>query len=93
MVAMTIFNTIKFLFPVRCHGRMVRVFVMVLEKQTFFFKNMVVYGTEGDLGIFLTPPSRTIALTMNFFGGKNHGCSRNKMGKNDHVFSALGSEW
>ena len=51
-MAMTIFNTIKFLFPVRCHGRMVNVFAMVLEKQTFFFKNMVVYGTEGDLGIF-----------------------------------------
>jgi len=49
---------------------MVSVFAMVLEKQTLFFKNMVVYGMEGDLGIFLSPPSRTIALTMDFFGGK-----------------------
>jgi len=59
---------------------------MVLEKQKFIFKNMVVYGMEGDLGIFLTPPSRTITTTMDFFGGKNHGSSRNKMGKSDHVF-------
>ena len=72
---------------------MVSVFAMVLEKQTFFFKNMVVYGMEGDLGIFSTPPSRTIALTIDFFGGKNYGSSHNKNGKNDHVFSALGSGW
>jgi hypothetical protein len=52
MVAMTFFNTIKFLFPDSCHGRVVIIFAMVLEKQTFFSKNMVVYGKEGDLGIF-----------------------------------------
>jgi hypothetical protein len=63
---------------------MVRVFVMVLEKQTFFFKNMVVYGTEGDLGIFLTPPSLTIALTIDFFGGFFSGSPCNKIQKNDH---------
>ena len=72
---------------------MVSVFAMVLEKQTFFLKNMVVYGMEGDLGIFLPPPSRTIAITMDFFGGKCSGSPRNKMEKYDHEFSALGSEW
>ena len=72
---------------------MVSVFYMVLEKQTLFFKNMVVYGMEGDLGIFLSPPSRTIAITMDFFGGKCDGSPRNKMEKYDHAFSALGSEW
>jgi hypothetical protein len=72
---------------------MVNVFAMVLEKQTFFFKNMVVYGTEGDLGIFYTPPSRTIALTMDFFGGLSSGSSRNKIQKHDHSFSAHGSIW
>jgi hypothetical protein len=66
---------------------------MVLEKQTFFFKNMVVYRMEGDLGIFLTPPSRTIALTMDFFGGLFSGIARNKNLKYDHCFSAQGSLW
>jgi hypothetical protein len=66
---------------------------MVLEKQTFFFKNMVVYGMEGDLGIFLTPPSRTIPLTRDFFGGFSSGNPRNKSKKNDHYFSPLGSIW
>jgi len=92
-VAMTIFITIKFFVSGRCHGRIVSVFVMVLEKQTFFFKKMVVYGTEGDLGIFLTPPSRTIALTMDFFGGFLSGSPRNKNLKNDHAFSTHGSIW
>jgi len=54
---------------------------------------MVVYGMEGDLGIFLTPPSRTIALTMDFFGGFLSGSPRNKTLKNDHAFSAHGSIW
>ena len=72
---------------------MVIVFAMVLEKQTFFFKNMVVYGMEGDLGIFLTPPSRTIALTMDFFGGLFSGSPCNKIQKYDHGFSAHGSRW
>jgi hypothetical protein len=58
---------------------MVRVFAMVLEKQTFFFKNMVVYDMEGDLGIFLPPPSRTIAITMDFFGGFFSGSPCNKI--------------
>lgn len=66
---------------------------MVLEKQTFFFKNMVVYGMEGDLGIFWTPPSRTIALTMDFFGGLSSGSPRNKTQKYHHVFSAHGRGW
>jgi hypothetical protein len=66
---------------------------MVLEKQTFFFKNMVVYGTEGDLGIFLTPPSRTIALTMDFFGDFLSGSPRNKSQKSYHCFSTQGSIW
>jgi hypothetical protein len=57
---------------------MVSIFAMVLEKQTFFFKNMVVYGMEGDLGIFLTPPSRTKAITMDFFGSLSDGSSHNK---------------
>ena len=83
----------SFLFSVRCHGKIVNVFVMVLKKQTFFFKNMVVYGMEGDLGIFQTPPSRTIALTMDFYGDFSSGSPRNKMEKYDHEFSALGSEW
>jgi hypothetical protein len=51
---------------------------MVLEKQKFYFKKMVVYGMEGDLGIFLTPPSRTIAITMDFFGGFLSGNPHNK---------------
>jgi hypothetical protein len=51
---------------------------MVLEKQKFFFKFMVVYGMEGDLRIFLTPPSRTIAITMDFFGGLLSGNAHNK---------------
>jgi hypothetical protein len=72
---------------------MVIIFVMVLEKQTFFFKNMVVYGTEGDLGIFLTPPFLTKALTIDFFGGLFSGSSRNKNQKYDHIFSAQGSIW
>ncbi len=93
MVATTIFNTIKFLFPGRWHGRIVSVFAMVLEKQTFFFKNMVVYGMEGDLGIFQTPPSHTIALTMDFFGGLFYGSPRNKSQKYDHAFSTHGSKW
>jgi hypothetical protein len=50
---------------------------MVLKKQKFFFKNMVVYGMEGDLGIFLTPPSRTIAITIDFFGGLSSGNPHN----------------
>jgi len=45
---------------------------------------MVVYGMEGDLGIFLSPPSRTIALTMDFFGGFVSGNPRNKTQKYDH---------
>jgi hypothetical protein len=72
---------------------MVSIFVMVLEKQTFFSKNMVVYGMEGDLGIFLTPPSRTKAITIDFFGSFSDGSPRNKTQKYDHCFSALGSIW
>ena len=83
----------SFLFSVRCHGKIVNVFVMVLKKQTFFFKNMVVYRSEGDLGIFQTPPSRTIALTMNFFGDFSCGSPRNKFQKYDHAFSTHGSKW
>jgi hypothetical protein len=60
------------------------IFAMVSEKQTFFSKNMVVYGTEGDLGIFYTPPSRTIALTMDFFRSFSDGSPRNKIQKYDH---------
>jgi len=41
---------------------------------------MVVYRTEGDLGIFLTPPSLTKAITIDFFGGKKCGSLRNKIG-------------
>jgi hypothetical protein len=66
---------------------------MVLKKQTFYFKNMVVYRSEGDLGIFWTPPSRTIALTMDFFGDFSSGSPRNKTKKNDHAFSTHGSGW
>jgi len=54
---------------------------------------MVVYGMEGDLGIFLTPPSRTMAITIDFFGGLLSGNTRNKTQKNYHTFSTLGSEW
>jgi hypothetical protein len=72
---------------------MVSIFAMVLEKQTFFFKNMVVYGMEGDLGIFLTPPSRTKAITIDFFGSFSDGSPRNKTQKYDHRISALGSIW
>ena len=66
---------------------------MVLEKQTFFFKNMVVYRNKSALLFFRPPPSRTIALTIDFFGGKNRGSSRNKIGKCDHRISTQGSEW
>ena len=66
---------------------------MVLEKQIFFFKNMVIYGMEGDLGIFFTPPSRTKAITMNLFGGKFYGSHHNKIQKDDHTISTHGSEW
>jgi hypothetical protein len=72
---------------------MVVIFSMVSEKQTFFFKNMVVYRTEGDLGIFLTPPFLTKALTIDFFGGLFSGNPHNKICKCDHIFSTQGSEW
>jgi hypothetical protein len=49
---------------------------------------MVVYRMEGDLGIFLTPPSRTIALTMDFFGGLFPGNSHNNC---NHGLITLGS--
>lgn len=48
---------------------------------------------EGDLGIFLTPPSRTIAITRDFFGDFFSGIARNKTLKYDHYFSAQGSIW
>jgi hypothetical protein len=66
---------------------------MVLKKQTFFFKNMVVYGMEGDLGIFLSPPSFTIAITMDFFGDFSGGSPHTKIKKYDHRFSTHGSTW
>lgn len=72
---------------------MVVIFSMVLEKQTFFFKNMVVYRTEGDLGIFLTPPFLTKAFTIDFFGGLFSGNPHNKNFKYDHIFSTQGSIW
>lgn len=54
---------------------------------------MVVYGMEGDLGIFLTPPFGTIAITIDFFGGFFSGNPHNKSQNNDHCFSAHGSGW
>jgi hypothetical protein len=64
---------------------------MVLEKQTFFFKNMVVYRMEGDLGIFLSPPYLTRALTIEFFGSFFSGKARNKIEIYDHINSTQGS--
>ena len=71
---------------------MVSIFAMVLEKQTFFFKNMVVYRMEGDLGIFLTPPSRTIALTMDFFGGLFPGSTHNNCNHGDKTLGSNGNK-